>query len=300
MRRNTSRTAPSSVNRQARNRAAFRSPGDGKGQDKPGLSDDSQNWRGALCSSNEKAGRHGRRRRPRQGRRRRGADRQRRCELAFAAKRIKRESKKKVLREFARAEARRGSPVPHPEQKAVGFRWTKRWRSVRRRKPGRRTDGQEAGHRRQRRTYGRRRRPRKVAEPGTATRPTNPVATKRPSIPTGQPGSEKGAGSTSQTGSSASGGQPSKAGSSQGETADNMQRHRVQQSPGGAGERQGTGGTPGTADAAGDTPPPAARDQRADDPNLEYARKATDLALERLKHQLDKNQVDQKLLPGSL
>ena len=64
--------------------------------------------------------------------------------------------------------------------------------------------------------------------------------------------------------------------------------------PGGAsrGVPQGTGHT---EDAANPTPPPAVPDQ-ADDVNLDFARKATELAIKRLRDQINKGDVDQKLL----
>ncbi len=63
--------------------------------------------------------------------------------------------------------------------------------------------------------------------------------------------------------------------------------------PGGEsrGVPQGTGHT----DASEAAPPPAAPD-RADDANLEFARKATELAIQRLRDQINKGNVDQKLL----
>ncbi len=64
----------------------------------------------------------------------------------------------------------------------------------------------------------------------------------------------------------------------------------------GPGRPTGGGGTAGTqAEPDGSAEPPRP-DRGEDDPNLEYSKKATDLAIEYLKDQLAKDKPDQKLL----
>jgi hypothetical protein len=67
----------------------------------------------------------------------------------------------------------------------------------------------------------------------------------------------------------------------------------------GRGVPNGDGGLPGSDDDASQpaVPPPAnSAEPGGDDPNLEFARKATDLAIERLKDQLAKDKPDPELL----
>jgi hypothetical protein len=65
----------------------------------------------------------------------------------------------------------------------------------------------------------------------------------------------------------------------------------------GRGPAGGAGGKP-PGDGLGQLPPPPPREAsgQGDQANLDYARKATDLVLEKLENQLDNNQLDQKAL----
>ncbi len=92
------------------------------------------------------------------------------------------------------------------------------------------------------------------------------------------------------------GGKPDDAGG-EGEDSSDQQADPAQPNQpgtqGGAsrGVPQGTGHT-----EAGEATPPPAAPEVADDPNLEFARKATELALRRLRDQLNDGKVDQELL----
>ncbi|HEV3005069.1 MAG TPA: hypothetical protein VGX78_11440 [Pirellulales bacterium] len=69
------------------------------------------------------------------------------------------------------------------------------------------------------------------------------------------------------------------------------------QKQGGRGAPTGGGGIPGSDDQASEPAAPAAgAEPGGDDPNLDFARKATDLAIERLKDQLAKDKPDPDLL----
>lgn len=69
-----------------------------------------------------------------------------------------------------------------------------------------------------------------------------------------------------------------------------------QQSGKGAGGRNPKGGGPNGGDNSNGQQMQAGEDRPADDPNLNYAKKATDLILEKLKDQVDSGQPDQELL----
>ena len=115
--------------------------------------------------------------------------------------------------------------------------------------------------------------------------------------PTGQPSQQdKGAG----TNQAAGGEKPSGDKSGDGETGQPGQSPSEPKGQGktGPGERGNGPGGGGKPDDKSEPPPPA--EQRdvpsGDDPNLEFARKATDLALERLKNQLAKPKGEQDVL----
>ena len=106
---------------------------------------------------------------------------------------------------------------------------------------------------------------------------------------TGKQGNKAGQGSA---GDKQAGGQQSAGGkgsSQQAGEGENSQQGRP-----GPGEPRGSGGL-GSGPSA-DTAPQQTQKEKADDPNLNYARKATELALEHLKDQLDKKKADHELL----
>jgi hypothetical protein len=130
--------------------------------------------------------------------------------------------------------------------------------------------------------------------------------------PTGQsdPQQRKGDGSQQRPGGSQAGGQKSDEGQS---PADQQNPDQQTGDPQGAGNSEKRGaGTPGGQQAAdtpagsnaegaqgsnpGDPQSAPAKPTAGEDPNLDYARKATDLALEHLKDQLAKDKPDQELL----
>ncbi len=114
---------------------------------------------------------------------------------------------------------------------------------------------------------------------------------------TGKPGSQRGKGSSdpSGDGDEQGGEQPGESGGDPNAGADGQEPKPPKQdqrqpgggtSPGGGGNAPAGGAVPKMKEAAG----------HEDAANLDYARKATDLALENLKDQLDKDQVDPQLL----
>lgn len=76
------------------------------------------------------------------------------------------------------------------------------------------------------------------------------------------------------------------------------QRPQDQQPPGEAeaSDAQGSAGQPAGTGGKSSDPPPGSETQPADDANLDYAKKQTDLILDRLEDQLKKKQVDESLL----
>jgi hypothetical protein len=116
--------------------------------------------------------------------------------------------------------------------------------------------------------------------------------------PTGKAGDKSGAGSQSRT----KPGEKPQAGGKEdtaGGEGDKQPENRDQPAPNQPGTQGGSNrgvpqGTGAEADEPADPAPPAR--EVADDANLDFARKATDLALERLKDQLNKGEPDQELL----
>ena len=125
---------------------------------------------------------------------------------------------------------------------------------------------------------------------------------KKSEKPTGQPGTQKGKGGTPGQGgdkSDASDKKDDKSDKSsdnsggQGDPSDKQGKKQSDPKDGGGNEQPG-GGNP-TANAKRQNVPPGA--EPGDDPaNQEYAKKATDLVLEKLKKQMAKGDVDQELL----
>ena len=118
---------------------------------------------------------------------------------------------------------------------------------------------------------------------------------------TGKKGEKESTGSKSSGGSKAGGsqsGQSSEPGTSEG----NGEKKPGSEKGEGRGSEgvNGKGAAPpqgaGQSDGGEDAPPPAPVDDKADEANLAFARKATELSVQRLRDQLNKNQVDQQLL----
>jgi hypothetical protein len=108
---------------------------------------------------------------------------------------------------------------------------------------------------------------------------------------TGVQGDEKGPGSRSQVGSEQQGGGPPRADQQSPREQNSKSNKTGQKQTGGGGRPSGGGGL--EPDGEGGSPSQPIRDVADGDPaNLEYARKATDLALDYLKH----NPADQELL----
>ena len=115
---------------------------------------------------------------------------------------------------------------------------------------------------------------------------------------TGKSGDKAGAGSQSRskpTKPSQPGGDKNQAGGDGNRPPEKGDQPQPKQPGGEGGSNRGAPqGTGHEADEPAEPAPPAA--EVADEANLEYARKATDLALQRLKDQMDKGQTDQELL----
>ncbi len=131
----------------------------------------------------------------------------------------------------------------------------------------------------------------------TSERPGDDTAADRSTGQSSQQTSGQGARSDQQgdqADNQASGKQPSTTDSQGQPSPDGPSGKQAEQSDGGRRSPQASGGD---GESSGTTPKsPDQTNPRADDANLEYTQKATDLVLRRLQDQLDRRQVDPKLL----
>jgi hypothetical protein len=105
----------------------------------------------------------------------------------------------------------------------------------------------------------------------------------------------EGPGSKSQPGGKQQGGEEG-GGKSQ-KASDKPSQSKPSEGPTAVGKgNQTAGGLPDGRDVPPAKPLPPGEEPGGDDPNLDYARKATDLAIDRLKHQLEKGEPDEDLL----
>ena len=142
-----------------------------------------------------------------------------------------------------------------------------------------------------------------AGEPGAGEDSANPGTDATADQPTGQPGEDqpgegskqadqgtgsKPGGEGNQTAAGEEGQQPANEGAgSEGQPESSEEANPSAT----AGQQPPSGGTGGA-----NTPPPAGELEPGDEANLEFARKQSDLVLDRLENQLDKDQVDNELL----
>lgn len=142
-----------------------------------------------------------------------------------------------------------------------------------------------------------------AAEPGAGENSAKPGTDGAAEKPTGQPGDERsGEGSKKSadgTGSKPGGEQSQTAAGEEGQESDGEAANKEgQQELADGANPSKSGGQPpqGGGTEGSSSPPPAGELEPGDEANLDFARQQSDLVLDRLEDQLDKDQVDQEML----